>query len=96
MEGGTVILIFYEATVACSVSRAGLLSHAKPIQARLSGDSAQMPTEKARKHNMIKTPALIVSTAVCLDPVRRLEDADDGSNEEGRDGEDGSTVSIVT
>jgi len=39
------LLIFYEATVATySVSRAGLLSHAKPIQVRLSGDSAQTPT----------------------------------------------------
>jgi len=28
----------------CSASRAGLLSRAKPIQARLSGDSTQMPT----------------------------------------------------
>jgi len=40
------LLIIYEDTVAtCSASRAGLLSHAKPIQARLSGDSTQMPTE---------------------------------------------------
>jgi len=39
------LLIIYEDTVAtCSASRAGLLSHAKPIQARLSGDSTQMPT----------------------------------------------------
>jgi len=38
-------LIIYEDTVAtCSASRAGLLSRAKPIQARLSGDSTQMPT----------------------------------------------------
>jgi len=39
------LFIIYEDTVAtCSASRAGLLSRAKPIQARLSGDSAQMPT----------------------------------------------------
>jgi len=39
------LLIIYEDTVAtCSASRAGLLSRAKPIQARLSGDSTQMPT----------------------------------------------------
>jgi len=34
------LFIIYEDTVAtCSASRAGLLSRAKPIQARLSGDS---------------------------------------------------------
>jgi len=39
------LFIIYEDTVAtCSASRAGLLSRAKPIQARLSGDSTQMPT----------------------------------------------------
>jgi len=37
------LLIIYEATIAIySVSRAGLLSHAKPIQVRLSGDSTQI------------------------------------------------------
>jgi len=42
------LFIIYEDTVAtCSASRAGLLSRAKPIQARLSGDSTQMPTGTA-------------------------------------------------
>jgi len=40
------LFIIYEDTVAtCSASRAGLLSHAKPIQARLSGDSTQIPIQ---------------------------------------------------
>jgi len=44
------LLIVYGDTVATYVSRrAGLLSHAKPIQARRNGDSAQMPTTDSRE-----------------------------------------------
>jgi len=46
------LLIIYGDTVA--TGRAGLLSHAKPIRARRSGDSAQMPTIKVRNLNCLQ------------------------------------------
>jgi len=66
------LLIFYEATVAtCSVSRAGLLSHAKPFQARLSGDSAQVPTR-------VEANARLGSrTAVFIYYIQRFTNLDD-------------------
>jgi len=44
VEGGTVVDYLWCYCCYILGRRAGLLSHAKPIQARLSGDPAQMPT----------------------------------------------------
>ncbi len=44
VEDGTVVYYLWGYRGYIHSSGAGLPSHAKPIQARLSGDSTQMPT----------------------------------------------------
>jgi len=73
------LLIIYEDTVAtCSKSRAGLLSHAKPIQARLSGDSTQMSThprlyinKQKRVRFLLDLPMRVIVVAL---PILEMEE----------------------